>query len=217
MHIGPLRGRDGELARVCKGILANPMNQPEASKVALITLAEFLADPSNYDPVRAWDHALREIGGDESYGAFRTFAENSLRSCLEPSAQARLEQVTQGALSILTVTGNVTDPSARALATYLTELDEACYHLKNRLDNLALRNDLLPWIARLELEAWIGQRALAVLESLTHNSLDEEALHFMREYAADARKHPKQIGGNAGELIASLVEQKVSGFHPMVR
>jgi hyaluronoglucosaminidase len=50
LHVGPYRGRDPGLAGVIAGVLCNPMNQPQASKLALATAATFLARPSDYEP-----------------------------------------------------------------------------------------------------------------------------------------------------------------------
>jgi hyaluronoglucosaminidase len=49
LHIGPYRGRDPELAGVIAGVLCNPMIQPLASKLALVTAAAFLSHPDGYD------------------------------------------------------------------------------------------------------------------------------------------------------------------------
>ena len=37
------------------------MNQEEASKIALLTIADYLCDPHAYDPDAAWEAALARV------------------------------------------------------------------------------------------------------------------------------------------------------------
>ncbi|HEU0242756.1 MAG TPA: protein O-GlcNAcase, partial [Candidatus Limnocylindrales bacterium] len=88
LHVGPYRGRDADLHVASRGILANPMELAEASKIALATIADYLADPAGYDPDASVARAIREVAGDGSPDggrdarAFATFAENVRSSCL---------------------------------------------------------------------------------------------------------------------------------------
>ncbi|MDW8011320.1 MAG: beta-N-acetylglucosaminidase domain-containing protein, partial [Sulfolobales archaeon] len=63
LHLGPIKNRPSEFAKYISGYVSNPMNQCEASKIPLYTIAEALADPS-YDPQRsvrdAVDHVLNK-------------------------------------------------------------------------------------------------------------------------------------------------------------
>ncbi|HUF83480.1 MAG TPA: protein O-GlcNAcase, partial [Acidimicrobiia bacterium] len=58
LHLGPYRGRPPELSDALAGVLCNPMIQPHASRVALATAADYLADPAHYDPAAAWAGAI---------------------------------------------------------------------------------------------------------------------------------------------------------------
>jgi hyaluronoglucosaminidase len=83
LHIGPLRARESGLVNHSEGLLANPMTQAEASKIALWTIGEYLSDPISYDPEAAWDRALAEVISDsDDRAAYRKFARTSLGSCL---------------------------------------------------------------------------------------------------------------------------------------
>jgi hypothetical protein len=64
LHLGPYRGRAAELADLTAGMLCNPMNQAQASKVALATAADFLGDPDHYDEQVSWRRAIDTVGGD---------------------------------------------------------------------------------------------------------------------------------------------------------
>lgn len=192
LHVGPIRGRDPALPSVARGVLVNPMLQAEASKIALRTWADYLADPQSYDPERSWDVAIAEIAGPESAWALRLFAECALGSCLGGPMAPRLDALANAATEAIgrgEPPGE--SPAARALVAYLTELDEACYHLKNRMGNLALRAELLPWIDLLESAAEMGRLAIAAL------SEPGAKKGRLQELYKAVTTHHKRIGGDS--------------------
>ncbi len=83
LHIGPYTGRATALVDHSDGFVLNPMNQPEASKVALLAAEEFLNDPENYDSKKAWKRAVKKIAGKASK-EFEDFAVCNLQSPLHP-------------------------------------------------------------------------------------------------------------------------------------
>jgi hyaluronoglucosaminidase len=200
LHIGPIRGRDPALPGVTRGVLVNPMLQAEASKLALRTWADYLANPQGYDPERSWDVAIAELAGagsqDEakplSAWALRLLAECALGSCLGGPMAPRLDALANAAIEARERGELVGEsPAAQALDAYLTELDEACYHLKNRMGNLALRAELLPWIDLLESAAELGRLALAALAEPGRKT------GRLRELHKAVTAHHKRIGGEA--------------------
>ncbi|MDQ3458512.1 MAG: protein O-GlcNAcase [Deinococcota bacterium] len=209
MHIGPIRGRDASLAGAVKGVVVNTMIQPEASKISLLTFADFFADPEGYDPESSWGRALREVAGRESAATLRLFAENSLHSCLGTPEAETLERLVWGALAALQRGEGVTGPEVRTLAEYLDALDEACYHLKYHMDNLALRNELLPWLELLEGWLWLGRHALEVLAAQEAGEPFERPLGAMNEELAKAQRHPKRVAGTALVPLADFVRAQV--------
>jgi len=51
MHLGPLIGRDPDLAEVADGYMTNPMRrQNRLGRLALATAADYATDPPRYDP-----------------------------------------------------------------------------------------------------------------------------------------------------------------------
>jgi hyaluronoglucosaminidase len=211
LHLGPVRGRDPALAQVVAGVVANPMNQPEASKVPLLTYAEYLANPRGYDPDAAWERALRAVAGRESdYAALRLLGEVSLKSCMRV-AEAETLRSLAGAAQVAGERGEPSEPEAAALEQYLVSLDEAVYHLRNRLANLALRADLLPWLEVLEHWAWLGRRALEVLSLHARGEPVDRAVRHLRESQAAVTAHPKRLGGDALLPLAALALQRAEG------
>ena len=66
VFLGPLEGRDPDLAKTTTGIVANPMNQPYASMIPMATVAYYALDPYNYEPEPARDRALNELFPDDA-------------------------------------------------------------------------------------------------------------------------------------------------------
>lgn len=196
LHLGPIRGRDAALHEAVGGVVVNLMLQAEASKIALLTFAEYFTDPDAYQPWAAWDRALHELGGSSGFTALRAFAENSLASCLARDEPSILKQLTEAALADLkhgAVAG--TSAAVQQLGQQLNDLDEHCYFLKYRMTNLRLRENLLPWIEALEEWLWLGKHSLTLLERLEHDQPYEQMLRTVEDSLAQVRRQTRQIAG----------------------
>ncbi|MGV9379362.1 beta-N-acetylglucosaminidase domain-containing protein [Nonomuraea sp. NPDC003707] len=65
--LAPYDKREGGLAAHLSGIVANPMNQPYASKVAVFGAADFTWNDKAYDARRSWPRAMVYLaGGDQA-------------------------------------------------------------------------------------------------------------------------------------------------------
>jgi hyaluronoglucosaminidase len=206
LHIGPITGRDPLLGNGVHGLLINPMNLTEATKIPLLTWAAYLNDPLNYDAEVAWKDALRTVGGEESADALSCLLENSRTSFLGRPQEHQFTTLTQKVLDSLeggeAVTGN---PAVAELGAALTALDEACYHLKNRMDNLALRNNLLPWIEAAELWLWGARYAIQVLEAIEQGQPYQHLCSQMDENFDAAQRHPKRSEVSIVEALHRVV------------
>lgn len=204
LHLGPARGRAADLVEHVKGFAINPMLQPEASKVALYTYGCYFHDPVGYDPGVCWNAAIQAVAGDESAAALRILADNGFNPAAGTAESDRLETQAQAVLASLKAGNSASDnPAVDRLLTHLTEIDEAGYHLKFRMDNLALRHDLLPWIELLETWVWAARYALWALHQKERGESFAHAANMMRESYEAAVKHHKRSGGAA---LKPLVE-----------
>jgi len=146
LHVGAYRGRDPHLYRVSRGVIANPMDRPESSKIALATIADYLWDPVGYDADRSWDNAIREVAGKADATAFRLFADNVRTSCLEESDAPMLAD----ALAALEFEEEFGDPARgrAALAALADSFVEAADRLLGPdVANPVLAAEVRPWVA----------------------------------------------------------------------
>jgi hypothetical protein len=103
-----------------------------------------------------------------------------------------------------------------ALEDYLTQMDENGYTLKFRLENLALRNNLLPWIEIMEHNMWLAHFSLKVLRMLEQAQEYLPALSRVHEYREWITRHPKQIATGALYQIADIALEKTAVFQQSV-
>jgi hyaluronoglucosaminidase len=186
------------------------MNQAEASKIPLLTIRDYLVDPTGYDPDLSWAPALRSVAGAENLQAVRAFAENSLASPLNPKAVSPMSRLLNRARRALQAGEHVDDsPAVAELQRYLTVLDESGYVLKNRMRNLDLRADLLPWIEALEERLWLARGLLNCVRAIETGADVEAALHFVSEVDEQARANTKRVGGTAVLELADWVHTQV--------
>ncbi len=81
LHIGPIRNRCPELAKLVSGYTANPANQVEVSKIVLFTVAQMLRNHS-YDPDKALRDAVAYIVNKSARHWFERFVEFNKASFL---------------------------------------------------------------------------------------------------------------------------------------
>ncbi|WP_312866161.1 beta-N-acetylglucosaminidase domain-containing protein [Streptomyces boluensis] len=67
--LAPYDKREASLSEHLSGIVANPMNQPYASKVAVFGTADFTWNDRSYDARKSWPRAMSYLaGGDRTQG-----------------------------------------------------------------------------------------------------------------------------------------------------
>ena len=167
MHLGAYRGRDPHLYRFCRGVIANPMEHVEASKVALATIADYLWDPVGYDPEASWRAAADDVAGEDAEDLL-LFADNVRTSCLEEHDA----QLLASALERLEFEEEFGDPQRgraqlRALAeSFVAAADRL---LAPTAHNQALLDELRPWLLHFRAGA---DQILAMLDGTT--TLEDE-------------------------------------------
>ncbi len=210
LHLNAVTGRDPALLGATGGFLINAMIQAEATKIPLLTYAAFCQNPGSYDPEQAWLNAAAEICGPENLEVFSVLADCVHISCLHPGRRSKLSTISQDAIDAIRRGEDFdTVPAILALEEYLVRIDEACYQLKFRMENLALRSSLLPWIEVLEHWMWMTRRALTAMRAHRQGLACQDTLVSLKEYKQLIEQHPKHIAGQALMQLADWVVAQV--------
>ena len=199
LHIGPYRGRDPQLWRSARGVIANGMELFEASKIPFATIADFLASPETYEPEASWHRALLEVVGDEDLDAFAVFADNVRSSCLAtddaPVVSRALERF---AFRLEQGDGAAAAIDLRDLAGRLLAAAERL--LRGPVRNPVLIEECRPWIEAFEL----GAKAIArTAELASTGRLEESATAELRPFLAALRQRRVRVYGDALDMFLS--------------
>lgn len=230
LHVGPYLGRDPGLGEASRGVIANPMELAQASRIPLATLAEFLANPAAYDPEAAWRRAILETAADaDDAEAFAIIAENLRSSCLDdddaPTVSAALaglvfavERVADAVTGAVVPARDVIDAVA-ALDAACSEvesvaavIDAAAHHLLHGpVANPALVAECRPWLEA----AAVGAVAMTAAAEVASLAADPEALEraaraVLLPHLAELRRRRVRIFGDALEMtLADLANTHV--------
>lgn len=207
LHLGPIRQRAPELHQTVSGIVVNPMLQAEASKIPLLTYAAYLRDPQRYDPDQAWQEALNLMVGATSSAALSHLASYTEYSCLGMHTPEPVGQL----VSTIIASWHEDQPAAsyaacHALSSYLDQLREDCYHLKYRLDNVRLRENLLPWIVALEGHLALARHALRILDCREHSRDENHARRQLAQAIAELHLQHKRVAADALTELVRFVQ-----------
>jgi hyaluronoglucosaminidase len=219
LHVGPYRGRDPDLSEVSRGILANPMELPEASKIALATIADYLADPVRYDPEVSLTRAIRDVAGDGSADggrdaeAFATFADNVRSSCLcdddalaVSSALVSFSVAADEAVETGGV-GSLRDAAAELQGLSTQLLAAAAHLLRGDVANPTLIDECRPWIEAFELGAAAMCHAAELALEGQLPTDRERVTRTLVPYLADLRHRRVRVFGDALDMfLADLTD-----------
>ncbi|MEM4659233.1 MAG: beta-N-acetylglucosaminidase domain-containing protein, partial [Sulfolobales archaeon] len=86
LHLGPLKNRPSEFLKYVSGYASNPMNQYEASKIPLYTIAEALLSTS-YDPEKSLSDAVDYALNKNSRYWFKKFVQFNRASFMDLAEQ----------------------------------------------------------------------------------------------------------------------------------
>ncbi|MGH0028213.1 MAG: beta-N-acetylglucosaminidase domain-containing protein [Myxococcota bacterium] len=170
LHLNPYTGRDPGLVDHASGVLLNPMQHPRASGVTLRSAADWLADPTGYDPEAAFDRACEELGRGAPE-AFRCFAAAHRCSPLAPDDRDRALEDAVAALRGAIDAGGDARPALDALRRALAERAGAADTLRERLADRRLAAEIEPWLVSHGRET----RRMAAAVDLLERLLDPDA------------------------------------------
>lgn len=185
------------------GIVANPMENCEASKVALYSFAKWCEDPEGFDSGKAWDEAFGALYPDRQIAeAMRVFARHNSDQGPNVHRYRREESVADAPLckkacAELEKDGRVCGETARELTRLFAEVHHAARVLRTKLPHG--RYDL-GW----EIAGWVEDEECLMAQGMVALSLLEAPSPFA---AAPQLAHLRQIRDAAKAAAARHVEK----------
>ncbi len=171
LHIGPYTGRSAQLAEVSRGLFLNPMNQAEASKIALGAGAAYMNDPKRYDAEAAWTASAAKVVGEASVEALYIFRDACAISPLHPSDPPLLTEIVDSAKHRMDRGALV--EAAGILSAHMHKMKASAELLRTN-SNKKLIQEIAPWLDEYTQWADIGidiaraiEAASSYAESLT--------------------------------------------------
>ncbi|MFJ4239978.1 beta-N-acetylglucosaminidase domain-containing protein [Streptomyces iakyrus] len=164
IFLGPYQGREPAVATGSAALLANAMQQPEASRIPLFTAADYAWNPRAYRPGESWRAAIADLaGGDRRREqALAALAGNDASSVLDDEESAYLRPLTEAYWRSRTAGGADTGgDAARRLREAFTVLRE----LPRRLAGTDLGSEVGPWAEQLADYGEAGTAALGMLDA----------------------------------------------------
>ena len=173
---GPVYGLDTTLtSKELSGMLSNPMEHGEASKLALYGVADYTWNISSYNPLENWERGLRELVPDAAE-AYRTFA---IHSCDTETGYRRQESWETETFSL----DRWNDGAARALKAEFEKIEKVPSEMETSCANKALLNELRPWLAEFGKLGTRGREAVELM-GLYCAGIQDTAM-FWEKYASN--------------------------------
>lgn len=151
---GPVYGLDTSLTQneVC-GVISNPMEHGEASKLALYGVADYAWNIANYNPIDNWERGLVELA-PKAKDAYRTFA---IHSSDTENGYRRDESWETKTFRM----ADWNDDEAQSLKAEFEKVEKVPAEMEKSCENKALLQELRPWLIEF---GKLGTRGKRVIE-----------------------------------------------------
>ncbi|MFF9200661.1 beta-N-acetylglucosaminidase domain-containing protein [Streptomyces sp. NPDC014986] len=169
IFLGPYQGREPAVASGSAALLANAMEQPEASRIPLFTAADFAWNPRDYRPQESWRAAIADLAGGDAgrLRALSALAGNAVSSVLGGEESAYLRPLMEEFWRTRATSGS--GKAARgadgSAAARLRAAFAVLRELPDRLSGTPLGAEVAPWSERLARYGEAGTTALDMLEA----------------------------------------------------
>ena len=155
---GPASGLENNLtSRNLCGLLSNPMEHAEASRLALYGVADYAWNTKDYDPKANWERALALLAGEDAREAYRTFA---IHSCDTESGYRREESWETDTFRL---GDDWTDEQYEALAEEFGKIERVYGEMSDKCRNDALMREIHPWLEEFSKLGARGRKALELM------------------------------------------------------
>lgn len=196
--MGPVYGNGLDIKDDLAAFVSNPMEHPEASKVALYSVADYAWNLEAYDSHASWKRSLRALMPGQA-DALETFAthnsdlgKNGHRFNREESEEMRpwLERL----LGAYVKERRADEPAWRRTREECRNIQRAADLLQASPDNRALVEDIRPWLLQFKLLGEYGEETL---------NMAEAQLDGRQEAFVDAYTHARALQTLMSEVDAT--------------
>lgn len=149
--MAPYDGRSPETLKRLEGLFSNPMNQAEASKLAVGAMADCLWNTEAYDPIESRRTSAMHLVGADALKPFLSFCDANQWTrhwTNDPPPIAKLVEEWQ-------ITADL-----EPIRAELDRIERECAHLRQSCKNVALMEEIEPWLFKLEELCAVGLRAV---------------------------------------------------------
>jgi hyaluronoglucosaminidase len=158
--LGPLENRAADLSAYVSGLVANPMIQADASKIALATGGQYLYHPGSYISGEAWNQAIMTTEGIENTEAFQQFCRYGSPSLLNDNRNEAFLRLTD---AFWKEYQNGQQGSGKTnLRQELVSLSNLPITLHQNIRNQELWDEINPWLNQLGAEGQVALLALII-------------------------------------------------------
>lgn len=160
---GPVYGLENTItAGEMTGLLSNPMEHGEASKLALYSVADYAWNPAAYNALDSWERALA-VMAPQAKDAYRTFA---IHSADTETGYRRDESWETTTFSL----GHYTPKQYDDLMREFEKIEKVPAQLEQGLANRGLFRELRPWLTEFGKLGTRGKNALKLMEMFKHEA-----------------------------------------------
>ena len=181
---GPVYGLDTSLTQneVC-GVISNPMEHGEASKLALYGVADYAWNIANYNPIDNWERGLVELA-PKAKDAYRTFA---IHSSDTENGYRRDESWETKTFRM----ADWNDDEVRLLKAEFEKVEKVPAEMEKSCENKALLQELRPWLIEFGKLGTRGKRAieLAQIYRAGNNDADFWSKYIQNLMSKEDRKN----------------------------
>lgn len=230
MHLGPTIAVENGITGI-SGLTSNPMNQAQASKVALYSIADYIWNTEDYDAEASWKRAIGSVITDdeEASHAFEIFAQNCSAAPMSFSAsdESVYMKPAMEALKNALLAETPYADSAAELRADLEELQTSVRILRAYPGTNGLSSEIGPWLNTAENTAKAGLYVLDHLsdfDDLSEDAAIQNALDTVKEARNQlaaaggakqaARKNLYPFIGEVIDILESRIYAAIDLEHP---
>ncbi len=211
LFLAPVTGRAPDFYKEVSGILSNPMNELEASKIALLTFSDYFKDPEHYSPEKSWESALKEIAGGNAYKDFYFFARHSMSSAISSTEAPELSQLISDFWKAYKTKnkGGAWLPQAEALKDYFMKMKDTGAALKTEITNKELLADIELYLDKFSAYGEAGEKAMTFIIGM--GNYPQMATPMKEEFEDAAKKANSIEKMVCGDIMLKFI-RKVSNI-----